>query len=81
MEHGQRRLRPEIQALRAVAVVLVLLLLAACALVTLAGVPENFWRAFFEEIRAATLYVENWRLADLAVDYGALDNANSPVQH
>src|SRR5699024_4656423 len=36
---------------------------------------------YFGEIRASTLYVQNWHLADNAVDYLAANNEPSAVQH
>ena len=58
-----------------------LLVLALCALATLAWVPEVHRAQFFAEIRASTFYVENWQLAHTAVDYFAADQGPSPVQH
>jgi peptidoglycan/LPS O-acetylase OafA/YrhL len=58
-----------------------LAVLAACALATKATVPETRWDGFFGEIAASAAYVENWHLADAAVDYQALDDAPSPVRH
>jgi SGNH domain (fused to AT3 domains)/Acyltransferase family len=46
-----------------------------------ATVPETQWGGFFGEIAASTAYVENWHLAEAAVDYQALDDAPSPVRH
>ncbi|HEX8208038.1 MAG TPA: acyltransferase family protein [Solirubrobacteraceae bacterium] len=58
-----------------------LVVLAACALAVKATVPETQWDQFFGEIVSSTAYVENWHLADAAVDYQALDDAPSPVRH
>ncbi|HEX8119942.1 MAG TPA: acyltransferase family protein [Solirubrobacteraceae bacterium] len=58
-----------------------LVVLAFCAFATKAVVPETQWGQFFGEIAASTAYVENWHLADAAVDYQALDDAPSPVRH
>ncbi|HEX8085382.1 MAG TPA: acyltransferase family protein [Solirubrobacteraceae bacterium] len=58
-----------------------LVVLAFCALATKAIVPETRWGQFFGEITASTAYVENWQLADVAVDYQAADDAPSPVRH
>jgi peptidoglycan/LPS O-acetylase OafA/YrhL len=58
-----------------------LVVLAFCAITTLTTVPQTQWDQFFKEIRASTLYVENWQLAADAVDYQAQDNAPSSVQH
>ncbi len=58
-----------------------LTVLLACALATIAFVPETRWPQFLAEIRASAAYVENWRLAADAVDYFASENGPSPVQH
>jgi peptidoglycan/LPS O-acetylase OafA/YrhL len=55
--------------------------LLACALATVAFVPETAWPQFLSEIRASALYVENWRLASAAVDYFAATDGPSPVRH
>src|SRR5690606_29175485 len=39
------------------------------------------WEDTLLQIIASTLYVENWYLAEAAVDYLAAENAASPVQH
>ncbi len=44
-------------------------------------VPTALWSQFLGEIRAASLYVENWALAHQAVDYLASDNVSSPARH
>jgi peptidoglycan/LPS O-acetylase OafA/YrhL len=58
-----------------------LLVLAVCALATLAWVPDVDRGGFLAEIRASAFYVENWQLAHTAVDYFAAGDAVSPVQH
>jgi peptidoglycan/LPS O-acetylase OafA/YrhL len=58
-----------------------LLVLALCALATLAWVAHVDRGQFFAEIRASTFYVENWQLAHTAVDYFAAGQGPSPVQH
>ena len=40
-----------------------LFVIAFCALATLALVPSNHWQQWFDEMRASTLYVQNWQLA------------------
>ncbi|MBZ4487096.1 acyltransferase [Microbacterium sp. cx-55] len=54
-------------------------------LATLAGValwvPVSRWGQFGWEIIASAFYVENWSLAAQSVDYMALSNVKSPVQH
>ncbi|WP_299087393.1 acyltransferase family protein [uncultured Microbacterium sp.] len=46
-----------------------------------AFVPDGRWAQFGGEILASVFYVENWALAAQSVDYMALSNAKSPVQH
>src|SRR5699024_786576 len=58
-----------------------LLVLALTAAATYLFVPSNLWEQYFGEIRASTLYVQNWHLADNAVDYLAANNEPSAVQH
>ena len=58
-----------------------LLVLAFCLVAVLLVVPQNLWDQFLAEIRASTLYYENWYLAHQAVDYLGQDNRPSPVQH
>jgi peptidoglycan/LPS O-acetylase OafA/YrhL len=43
--------------------------------------PEGRWPQTIGEIIAAALFLENWRLAADAVDYAALNNVASVVQH
>jgi peptidoglycan/LPS O-acetylase OafA/YrhL len=54
-------------------------------LVTLVGSrlvsPETTWAATAAHVKAAALYVVNWRLADDSVDYLASQSAPTPVQH
>ena len=48
------------------------LLVLACALAaTLAFVPSTYWPQYVAEVRASTLYGQNWHLAAAAVDYFA----------
>ncbi len=56
-------------------------ILLCCAVATVALVPENLWQQYLTEVRFSTGYVENWHLADVAVDYFAADVAPSPVRH
>lgn len=58
-----------------------LLVIALTAVATIIWVPENYWSQYFGEIRASTAYVQNWHLADAAVDYLAAENNPSPLQH
>jgi peptidoglycan/LPS O-acetylase OafA/YrhL len=43
--------------------------------------PRARWQETIHEIVASALYVENWQLARLAVDYLGGENAPSPLQH
>ena len=43
--------------------------------------PETQWGNTAGEVTAATLYVENWWLAQTSVDYLSAENALSPIQH
>lgn len=52
---------------------------------TVAGVwllaPTGFIPGFLSQVAASALYVQNWALADQAVDYMAAEAQVSPVQH
>jgi peptidoglycan/LPS O-acetylase OafA/YrhL len=58
-----------------------LLVIAAVAAATFAYVPVNNWSQYLGDLRASTLYVQNWHLAHAAVDYFAAEQSPSPVQH
>ena len=58
-----------------------LVTLLFCAIATIVFVPLTYWQQFLNELRASTAYVQNWQLAESAVDYFAADNGPSPVQH
>ena len=58
-----------------------LLVLVVTAFAVWLWVPEARWAQFGREIIASALYVENWALAAQSVDYMALSNVKSPVQH
>lgn len=58
-----------------------LLVLAVTALAVRLWAPEPRWAQFGGEVLASAFYVENWSLAAQAVDYMALSNVASPVQH
>ena len=58
-----------------------LLVLVVVAVATRMWVPDTRWAQFGGEILASTFYVENWALAAQSVDYMALSNVKSPVQH
>lgn len=58
-----------------------LLVIGASLAATVLLIPEYFWKQFFSEFVASTLYFQNWRLNWDAVDYLARDNVASPVEH
>jgi peptidoglycan/LPS O-acetylase OafA/YrhL len=58
-----------------------LLVLAVTAIAVYVLVPLTRWQQFGLEIIASAFYVENWALAAQSVDYMALSNVKSPVQH
>ena len=55
--------------------------LLVTGLLTILLIPRTRWLDIAYDIGASAVYVENWRLADLAVDYQAQDTAASPLQH
>jgi peptidoglycan/LPS O-acetylase OafA/YrhL len=55
--------------------------LAATLLGTFVFLPQARWQETATQIAASALYVQNWMLAWLSVDYLAAENAASPVQH
>ncbi|MFE5409109.1 acyltransferase family protein [Microbacterium sp. NPDC056569] len=58
-----------------------LLVLVVTTLAVWLWVPDTRWSQFGAEIIASAFYVENWALAAQSVDYMALSNVKSPVQH
>lgn len=58
-----------------------LLVLLVTVLAIWLWVPEQRWSQFGGEIISSAFYVENWALAAQSVDYMALSNVKSPVQH
>lgn len=57
------------------------LVLAVTFAGTLLLLPQSRWEETAIQIGASALYVQNWVLAWLAVDYLGAENAASPVQH
>ncbi|MFD1213801.1 acyltransferase family protein [Arthrobacter sp. GCM10027362] len=55
--------------------------LAVTAVVARLVAPPTQWEATAAEIIASALYVQNWVLANSAVDYLAAENLPSPTQH
>ena len=58
-----------------------LTVLAVTTVAVFIWVPLNLWPQFLREVAGATVYIQNWVLANDAVDYFAATNAPSPVQH
>ncbi|MGG5751849.1 acyltransferase family protein [Zafaria sp. Z1313] len=57
------------------------LVLAVSAAIALAVIPATAWGTTFRQIIASALYVQNWVLAADAVDYSAMDESATVVQH
>ncbi|MFT4469762.1 acyltransferase family protein [Arthrobacter sulfonylureivorans] len=57
------------------------LVLAVTAVAVRLFVVPTQWEVIARQIMASALYVQNWVLADTAVDYLAADNAPTPTQH
>jgi peptidoglycan/LPS O-acetylase OafA/YrhL len=55
--------------------------LAATAIAIVLLAPVSLWTQWLGEIQSAVFYIQNWTLAGAAVDYLALANQASPVQH
>ena len=55
--------------------------LAVTGVLTLLLVPRTRWLDVGYDMLASALYVQNWRLAGLAVDYQNQDALASPLQH
>lgn len=58
-----------------------LTVIAVTTVVVIFAVPKNLVQQFLDELAASTLYFENFKLANNAVDYLAAENIASPVQH
>ncbi|MET1033900.1 MAG: acyltransferase family protein [Arthrobacter sp.] len=57
------------------------LVLGVTAIAAVAILPSTQWATTSRQIVASALYVENWVLAGDAVDYSAMDDAATAVQH
>lgn len=55
--------------------------LAACALLTILVQPQTRWEAFADQSLASLGYYQNWELANSAADYLRAGEAVSPLQH
>lgn len=58
-----------------------IVVLLFCVAATVLVVPLTYWTQYLADVRASTLYVQNWHLAAAAVDYFAAGDDPSPVQH
>ncbi|MDR2619680.1 MAG: acyltransferase [Propionibacteriaceae bacterium] len=58
-----------------------LAVIAAVVVGIVAFANPQHWEQFFTETTAASLHYENWLLAENSVDYWAVSNVRSPVQH
>src|ERR1700752_4237469 len=55
--------------------------LAACAVLTILVQPETRWETFADQSLASLGYYQNWELASTASDYLRAGEAVSPLQH
>src|SRR5246127_2095449 len=55
--------------------------LAACAVLTILVQPETRWETFADQSLASLGYYQNWELANSASDYLRAGGAVSPLQH
>jgi peptidoglycan/LPS O-acetylase OafA/YrhL len=55
--------------------------LGITGVLTLTLLPSTRWLEIGYDMLASAVYVQNWRLAELAIDYQAQGVAASPVQH
>lgn len=58
-----------------------LLVLAVCCALTWAFLPGSLWDDTLRQVVTSALYVQNWELAAQSVDYSAMGNQPSLVQH
>lgn len=58
-----------------------LVVIAATAAITAALVPRAFWAITSRDVLGSVAYVENWVLARFSVDYLAVGDSASPLQH
>jgi len=58
-----------------------LLVIAVIALSAPFWLPRMRWETVIDQLAASSAYVENWYLANAAIDYLARDQVGSPLQH
>ena len=77
------RLAPATEIVRLIRRLLpaLVVVLAACALMTVLIQPQTRWEAFADQSLASLGYYQNWELANSAADYLRAGEAVSPLQH
>lgn len=78
---GRLRLPGEVWRLARRLLPALMLVLAACAVLTVLIQPQTRWEAFADQTLASLGYFQNWELADTASDYLRASEAVSPLQH
>jgi peptidoglycan/LPS O-acetylase OafA/YrhL len=72
---------PEIKRLVRRLLPALIVVLAACTLLTILVQPETRWETFADQSIASLGYYQNWELANTASDYLRAGEAVSPLQH
>nr|WP_319444917.1 MULTISPECIES: acyltransferase family protein [unclassified Mycobacterium] len=72
---------PEVKRLVRRLVPALVVVLAACAVLTILVQPETRWEAFADQSLASLGYYQNWELANTASNYLRAGEAVSPLQH
>ncbi|MDT7679551.1 MAG: hypothetical protein QOD82_7459, partial [Pseudonocardiales bacterium] len=72
---------PEVKRLVRRLVPALVVVLAACAVLTILVQPETRWETFADQSLASLGYYQNWELADTASNYLRAGEAVSPLQH
>ncbi|MDR3661744.1 MAG: acyltransferase family protein, partial [Mycobacterium sp.] len=77
------RLSPPAEVLRLIRrlVPALVVVLAACAVLTILVQPQTRWETFADQSLASLGYYQNWELANTAADYLRAGEAVSPLQH
>ena len=80
---GPRSLSPVTELVRLVRrlVPALVVVLAACALLTVLVQPQTRWETFADQSLASLGYYQNWELAKSTADYLRAGEAVSPLQH
>jgi peptidoglycan/LPS O-acetylase OafA/YrhL len=72
---------PEVKRLVRRLLPALVVVLAGCAVLTIAIQPETRWETFADQSLASLGYYQNWELANTAADYLRAGEAVSPLQH